>query len=60
LGKHNSLNNDYRWKVSWAWWYSGCSGEFLHFFAYDLTLNVLHWLVYKLWNRLGRFIGNIR
>ena len=48
------------WKISWAWFYSGCGGVFLNLTLYDWLITSIHWVILKIVPKLGMFIARIR
>jgi len=54
------FTSQFGWKVSWAWWYSGCGAAFMNFLVYDILISIINWILYRVYQPLGRFIGEVR
>ena len=50
----------YGWKVSWAWWWTGCGAAVMEFVVYDIAVSVGNYLLYKVWKRAGKGIYRVR
>ena len=48
------------WKVSWAWWWSGCMAALMNFVVYDAIISLVTWLMCNTCSRFGKLVYHVR
>ena len=45
----------YGWRISWMWWYSGCFAVLIQYFAVDVGIAFMQWIVHWCSHNLSVF-----